>query len=106
MLQTIIVKIPLKKLTYSGLDLRYVLPERAAQISNNQIQDNGYDFLPGGELGIWMSTADAAQNVAIVIQLLKTEQFFNNDLSQAAEVYISDKNTAKLEDCTQIFPAL
>ena len=43
------------------LDIRYVLPERIEEYTNNLVKDNGYDYLSNTELGVWLETDDSAK---------------------------------------------
>ena len=59
---------------------------------------------PGPLMGIWLTTVDAQANWPIVLDLLRSEQFKGNDLSISAQIYISQRDTDELENCTLVFP--
>lgn len=103
-MQTIIIVLDSKKMTNPDLDIRYNLPQRIEEISDNQISDNGYDYLSDTELGIWLETDNAAENVQKVIQLIKSEKFMDNDLSKTADIYISAEDCADVEQCEKVYP--
>ena len=103
-MQTIIVKLDSRKLKNPDLDILYDLPERIEQVTNEAVNDNGYDYLSRAMLGIWLAAEDAEQGAAQVLQLLKTETFSGNNLSETAEIYISEKETAALKDCRKVYP--
>lgn len=103
-MQTIIIVLDSKKMTNPDLDIRYILPERIEEYTNSQARDNGYDYLSGTELGIWLDTDNAAENVQKVIQLIKSETFMDNDLSKAADIYISAEDCAEVEQCEKVYP--
>lgn len=103
-MQTIIIVLDPKKMTNPDLDIRYTLPERIEEYTNNEVTDNGYDYIGGDKLGIWLETADAGKRVQAVIELIKAEQFLENDLSEVAQIYVSEQDCAKLEDCIQVYP--
>ena len=90
------------------LDLRYLVPDRIEEVSASLIKDNGYDYIdaeagqPGPLLGIWLETA--AHNWPLIADLFQNEQFMGNDLSASAQIYISEKDTDDLENCTLVFP--
>ena len=110
-MQTIIVLLNPGKLQNPDLDLRYCVPDRIEEVSNSFIQDNGYDYIdtepgePGPLMGIWLETENATESWHIVSELLQNERFLENDLSLSAQIYISEKDSADLDDCTLVFPA-
>lgn len=103
-MQTIIIVLDSKKMTNPDLDIRCILPERIEEYTNNQIKDNGYDYLSNTELGLWLETDDSIKNAEKVIQLIKAEKFLNNDLSHIADIYISEEECAEFERCRKIYP--
>lgn len=104
-MQTIILKLDPAKLENPDLDLRYRVPERVEAVSGGRIQDNGYDYLDGNALGLWLKAESAAEAWPELVQLLREERFCNNDLSQSAEIYLSEADTDELDHCTQVYPA-
>ena len=109
-MQTIILLLNPGRLTNPDMDLRYLLPDRIEEVSGSRSLDNGYDFLdaekgqPGPLMGIWLTSVDAQANWPIVLDLLRSEQFKGNDLSKSAQIYISQRDTDELENCTLVFP--
>lgn len=103
-MQTIIIKLDAQKLTNPDLDMRYTIPDYIEAQTNKQITDNGYDYVneSGTELAIWLATEDAAAQVQNVIHCLKTRLFCGNDLSQTAQIYISEQENAELKVCTEV----
>lgn len=55
-------------------------------------------------MGIWLETENARESWHIVSELLQNEKFLGNDLSLSAQIYISEKDTADLENCMLVFP--
>lgn len=104
MMQTIIIVLDSKKMTNPDLDIRYTLPGRIEEYTNHQISDNGYDYLSDTELGLWLETDDSTKNVEMIIQLMKSEIFLDNDLSHIADIFISEQECAELEHCRKIYP--
>ena len=98
-MQTIIIVLDSRKMNNPDLDIRYILPERIEEYTNNLIKDNGYDYLSNTELGLWLGTDDAANNVNQVIQLISTEIFLENDLSETATIFVSEDEFAELDCC-------
>lgn len=103
-MQTIIVKLDAEKMENPDLDILTLLPARAEEVSGGLLTDNGYDYLSGSELGIWLAANQARDAAEMLLQLLQAEQFAGNDLSKTAEIYISEQDSAPLEDCRMIYP--
>lgn len=103
-MQTIIVKLEPGKLANPDLDLRYLIPDRIEEISAGAIQDNGYDYLENDALGIWLMAESAEKSYPVVIKMMQEERFLENDLTQAAEVYISEQESDEIESCRKVFP--
>ncbi len=103
-MQTIIIKLDSEKLINADLDMRYKVPDYIETYTDGVITDNGYDYVneSGTELAIWLDTKDAAAQVQNVIHCLKTKRFCGNDLSQTAQIYISEQDCAELEKCTEV----
>ena len=81
---------------------------RIGELTDGAIQDNGYDYIDcegsGPLLGIWLETEDAAQSWPAIAKIFQEEKFLDNDLSLSAEIYISEKEAADVEDCTLVYP--
>lgn len=103
-MQTIVIVLDARKMANPDLDIRYDLPERIEEYTNNKITDNGYDYITDAELGLWLETDDAEKNVFEIIQLIKSEKFSGNDLSETADIYISEEECAELEQCRKVYP--
>ena len=103
-MQTILIVLDSEKMDNPDLDIRYLLPDRIQEYTDGQIVDNGYDYLNSDEMGIWLDTDDAAQNVEKIIDLIKSEQILDNDLSRVAEIYISEEDCATLDQCRKVYP--
>ena len=90
--------------------MRYQIPDRIEELSGGLIKDNGYDYIdtedgqPGPLLGIWLETESADENWPVIVKLFQEEKFKGNDLSKAAEIFISENDTEDIENCTLVFP--
>ena len=104
-MQTIVVKLFPEKLKNPDADLRYRVPDRIEEISDGRIRDNGYDYFDDGAMGIWLAVESAEEEYPVVLKLFREEMFLENDLSQSAEIYISEKDADDIENCTMVFPA-
>lgn len=103
-MKTIVIVLDSTKLTNPDFDIRYILPERIEEYTNNSIKDNGYDYLSDTELGLWLETDDSVKNVEEIIKLLKTETFLENDLSNVADIFVSEEECAEIEHCRKVYP--
>lgn len=103
-MQTIIITLDSRKMDNPDLDIRYILPDRIDEYTDGQITDNGFDYITGDIMGIWLETEDASENVDKVISLIESEEILDNDLSRAAEVFISEEECAELEQCKRVYP--
>lgn len=109
-MQTIIVLINPGKLKNPDMDLCYLVPDRIQQVSGSAIQDNGYDFVdtedgqPGPLMGIWLKAEHAQESWPVISGLFQAEEFKGNDLTTAAQIYISENDTDELENCVRVFP--
>lgn len=104
-MQTIVIVLDPSRLQNPDLDLRYLVPDRIEEYSQGRMLDNGYDYLEEGDaLGIWMETPSAQESYPLIIELFRQERFLENDLSQSAEIYISEKDADELKNCRKVFP--
>ena len=109
-MQTIIVLLNPGKLENADMDLSYSVPDRIEEVSGSLIQSNGYDFIdtedgePGPLMGIWLEAENASESWHIVSEFSQNDKFKGNDLSITVQIYISDTDTADLDDCMLVFP--
>ena len=103
-MQTILITLDSSKMDNPDLDIRYILPDRIAEYTDDLVTDNGYDYLDNDVMAIWLETEDAAENVERVIKLLESEEILENDLAKAATVYISEDDSAELDQCRKVYP--
>ena len=55
-------------------------------------------------MGIWLKTENAGGSWPVIRRLFQSEEFMGNDLSESAQIYISEKDTDGLENCSLVFP--
>ncbi len=103
-MQTILITLDSSKMDNPDLDIRYILPDRIAEYTDDTVTDNGYDYLDNDVMAIWLETEDAAENVERVIKLIEAEEILENDLTKAATVYISEDDSAELDQCRKVYP--
>lgn len=103
-MQTIVIRLAPAKLKNPDLDLRYVVPDEIEKVTKGAISDNGFDYLPDNSMGIWLETENARDSYPLIVKLFKKKKFMKNDLSKAAEIYISEVECAELDSCTKVYP--
>lgn len=103
-MQTIIITLDSRKMDNPDLDIRYILPDRIDEYTDGQITDNGFDYITGDIMGIWLDTENVSENFDKVVSLIESEEILDNDLSRAAEVFISEEECAELEQCKRVYP--
>ena len=104
--QSIIISMDSRKMENPDLDIRYTLPDRIEEWSQGAVQDNGHDYVDeeGHILAVWLKTEDAEGWWPKILELLKTEKFEDNDLSQSVQVLVSETPNAELAGCRQVWP--
>lgn len=105
-METIIIKLDAGKLDNPDLDIIYQLPEKVEEITDGKVYDNGYDYLTNQVLAVWLAADCAAERYLNIIELMRNETFSENDLSKSAEVYISEKENAELDECKKVYPVI
>ena len=103
-MQTIIIVLDSTKMNNPDFDICYSLPDRIESFTNGRVRDNGYDYISGTEIGIWLETEDAEANVEDILEFMKYETILDNDLSKVADVYISTEESADIENSKKISP--
>lgn len=100
-MQTIIIKLNPSQLANPDLDLRYLVPDAIEQYTNQSITEQGYDYLEDEfrSMCIWLSCEDARAGYVEVVKCLKEQKILDNDILLAAEIYISEIESADLEEC-------
>ena len=102
----IVISMDSRKMENPDLDIRYLLPDRIEEWSGGAVSDDGYDYMDeeGHILGVWLETENAESWWPKIVELLKTEKFEGNDLSQSVQVLVSEKPNAEQADCRQVWP--
>ena len=103
-MQTIIIMLDPEKLENPDLDLTYALPVRIEEFTDNTVYDNGYDYVDGDVIAMWLETENAEAGAEKIIQLIKSERIVDNDLSKTVEILISEEDCAEIDKCRKIFP--
>ncbi|WP_024856761.1 hypothetical protein [Ruminococcus albus] len=103
-MQTIIIMLDPAKLENPDLDLTYEFPVRIEEYTGDTVRDNGYDYVDGDVIALWLETENAVSGAEKVIELIKAERIVDNDLSKTVEILISEEDCAEIEKCRKIYP--
>ena len=105
-MQAIVISMDSRKMENPDLDIRYILPDRIEAWSEGAVEDDGYDYVDedGHILAVWLQTGDAQAWWPRIVELLKTEKFQGNDLSQSSQVLIANEAGAEWDQCRQVWP--
>ena len=105
-MSAIIISMDSREMENPDLDIRYTLPDRIEEWSGGAVSDDGYDYVDedGHILAVWLETEDAEGWWPKIVELLKTERFEDNDLSQSVQVLVSENPNAELTACRQVWP--
>ena len=78
-------------------DLRYQIPDLIADSTNGRIRDDGYDYVDGDIMIVYLSCDDPASGVADVIETLRANEICDNHILDSAVIGIStDATTFKV----------
>ncbi|MDE7170615.1 MAG: hypothetical protein K2O11_01910 [Oscillospiraceae bacterium] len=105
-MQAIVISMDSRKMENPDLDIRYILPDRIETWSEGAVEDDGYDYVDedGHILAVWLQTEDAQAWWPRIVELLKTEKFQDNDLSQSSQVLIAEEAGAEWDKCQLVWP--
>ncbi|MCL2467438.1 MAG: hypothetical protein FWF02_13875 [Micrococcales bacterium] len=91
------------------LDLRYVVPDRIAELTHGRVTDNGYDYLDDADnsMVLFMVAERPVVEVATVLEILRIELFSENNLYEAGVVVLvcEDEDPAAAFDQFVVHPA-
>lgn len=77
-MNTLVLTLDPGKLANANLDLRYEIPDRLKELSNGNIQDNGYDYEDReGQsplLVLFLGVNDVQSAITTVSQLVRTQR--------------------------------
>ncbi|MDE7206991.1 MAG: hypothetical protein K2N90_07530 [Lachnospiraceae bacterium] len=102
-METILIVLDSRKLENPDLDIRYALPDLLQKYTQNEICDNGYDYITNEELGIWLAAKSAKESYGKVLAFFEEHLICRNNLTETVKIYISDKEAADLKDCTLVY---
>jgi len=98
---SVLIRLDPRRMENPDTDLRYVIPDRLAQVSNGILADSGFDWEEGTDaMLIYLSTENLDAALPFVIELLENEVIYENRLADSATVGISPLDEA---DCPADF---
>lgn len=103
-MQTILIKLDPTRLDNPDLDLRYLVPDTIEEHTGGFITNQGYDYLEDEHhsIGVWLACEDAQAGYVEVVKCLTEKQIMGNDILRSAEIYISEIESADIEECTLV----
>lgn len=67
------------------LDIRYEIPDRVAEYTNGAVFDEGFDYIDGDALVIYLGMPSEEQ-IAKILNFLRDEEFCGNRILNCAKV--------------------
>ncbi len=91
---SIAIKLNPSKLNNPDADLRYIIPEKIEELTNNVVTEDGYDYLDDEEnsMVIFLQSDNPQNDVMKVLEILKTEDFLGNQIYDSGIVAIEENN--------------
>lgn len=86
----IAIKLDPSKLPNPDADIRYRIPDLVAHYTNSRVIDNGYDYDDEDIMTVFLRCPSPADDVKIVLNILRQHQVCDNALLDTAVVGISD----------------
>lgn len=84
---SILIRLDPRRMENPDTDLRYVVPDRLAEVSSGILMDNGFDYEEGTDaMLIYLSTVNLDTALPFVIELLENEMIYENRLADSAKV--------------------
>ena len=80
-MQTIIIMLDPAKLENPDLDLTYEFPVRIEKYTDDTVRDNGYDYVDGDVIALWLETENAVSGAEKVIELIKVQKDISTMIS-------------------------
>lgn len=102
-METILVTVDMAKLENPDTDIRYDLADKLEIYTDNEIFDNGSEYVTDTAIGIWLGTESAKENYGRILEFFEEHMVAGNDLASTAMIYISDRDFAPFEECTLVY---
>lgn len=82
---TLAIKLDPSRMQNADLDVRYEIPDRIAEHTDGAVSDEGFDYIDGDSLVIYLGIPNKDQ-VAIILRFLQDEEFCGNKILEFAKV--------------------
>lgn len=103
---SILIRLDPRHLVNPDTDLRYIVPDRLAEVSNGLLADSGCDYEEiTNAMLLYLSTTNLDAALPFVIEVLENEMIYGNRLADSAKVGASPLDQAERPaDFTIIYP--
>ena len=82
---TIAIRLDPARMANPDADLRYLIPDRIQEATDNRVSDDGYDYLDDDTMIIFMN-ATSPDNLTAVLEILQKETFCENKILDTAVI--------------------
>lgn len=103
---SVLIRLDPRRMANPDTDLRYVVPDRLAELSSGILTDSGYDYEEGTDaMLIYLSTNNLDAALPFVIELLENKIVHENRLAASAKVGTSPLDQTECPaDFTIVYP--
>ncbi|KLN52637.1 hypothetical protein VPARA_62610 [Variovorax paradoxus] len=104
---SVLIRLDARLLVNPDTDLRYVIPDRLADISEGVLSNDAFDYEEGTDaMLIYLSTHNVDAALPFVINVLENEAIYDNRLADSAKVGISLLDeTERPADFVVVYPS-
>ncbi|MCB2296670.1 hypothetical protein [Clostridium tagluense] len=92
------IKLDPSKMNNPDLDLRYIIPNKIEELTKGAVEDDGYDYSSDGtnSIIIFLSCENPKKYVNGVLNILRNEDFLNNNIYEVGVVAIDNGDGFKV----------
>lgn len=103
----VLIRLDPRHMVNPDADLRYIVPDRLAEVSNGLLVDSGYDYEETtNAMLIYLFTANLEAALSFVIEVLENEIICENRLADSAKVGTTPLDqTERPADFSIIYPS-
>lgn len=104
---SVLIRLDPRHMVNPDTDLRYIVSDRLAEVSNDLLVDSGYEYEETtNAMLIYLSTANLDAALPFVIEVLENEMIYENRLADSARVGSSPHDQSERPaDFTIIYPS-
>lgn len=95
---SIAIKLDPSKMDNPDLDLRYIIPDKIEELTKGAVKDDGYDYSSDGtnSIIIFLKCENPKKYVNEVLDILRNEDFLDNNIYEVGVVAIDDGDGFKV----------